>query len=186
MTEVRSVDALLHMSFDEAVAVCSPLRAYIKENDDPSALEAEFRRSWSPEASNELRAALNEIVGASEVDELLSLPFEEAWEQCEELRDYVETNGSDNPAALRDEFRRHWGPDAPEALREVLQELLAEDQDGNRNDMEEALEESSELASHQPTQRPLPLHLLPPHFSYRPVQPMQRPIPVPHGPVARL
>ncbi|CAE8595786.1 unnamed protein product, partial [Polarella glacialis] len=63
---------------------------------------------------------------SSRVEMLLSMPFKEALEECEELRRFVR-----NPARpeadtkeLEAEFLENWSPEAPKELRDVLEELL--------------------------------------------------------------
>merc|ERR1712008_379072 len=56
------------------------------------------------------------------VQELLSVPFEQALQACDALRAYID--GHEDAAALREEFRESWHPDAPADLRQVLEEVI--------------------------------------------------------------
>eukprot|EP00419_Tripos_fusus_P058588 CAMPEP_0172917580 /NCGR_PEP_ID=MMETSP1075-20121228/198617_1 /TAXON_ID=2916 /ORGANISM="Ceratium fusus, Strain PA161109" /LENGTH=200 /DNA_ID=CAMNT_0013777075 /DNA_START=58 /DNA_END=657 /DNA_ORIENTATION=+ len=56
------------------------------------------------------------------VEELLSVPLEQAIQACDALRAYIE--GHEDSASLREEFRESWHPDAPADLRQVLEEVI--------------------------------------------------------------
>lgn len=60
----------------------------------------------------------------AQIDLLLAMPFEEALASCEALRRYIAAH--EDPEGLTREFREHW-PEAPAALRQVLEELLDPD-----------------------------------------------------------
>jgi len=198
------VDEILSMPFEQALQACDSLRVYIEGHEDAVALREEFRESWHLDAPADLRQVLEEVIdpeafaaaAAFEVEAaavrlvdlpllphgeplmreaeqpvdlmhdekmqldhdetqaakptaipvnhqpmdedydndeafsanhdrakaLLALPFDEALSQCGELQRYIQ--GADDGEALEREFQEHWHLDAPEALRDVLFELL--------------------------------------------------------------
>jgi len=59
---------------------------------------------------------------AERVGALLGLPLEQALDECEELRRYLAE--LEDREEVEEEFREHWGPEGPRALRRVLEELL--------------------------------------------------------------
>jgi len=59
---------------------------------------------------------------AERVGALLGLPFDQALDECEELRRYLAE--LEDREEVEEEFREHWGPEAPRALRRVLEEIL--------------------------------------------------------------
>lgn len=61
------------------------------------------------------------------IDVLLTLPFEKALEGCMSLRQHIDRQ--EDAVDVEQEFQVSWGSDAPEMLRDVLGELLAEEDD---------------------------------------------------------
>lgn len=57
-----------------------------------------------------------------QVDKLLHQTFDEAVRDCPALRQYIASQ--ENAREVEEEFRQSWHVDAPEALRQVLEEIL--------------------------------------------------------------
>merc|ERR1719491_2209411 len=56
------------------------------------------------------------------IDELLGKPFDEAILEFPALREHI--SQQEDAEDVEEEFRQHWHPEAPVALRQVLEELL--------------------------------------------------------------
>jgi len=99
----------------------------------------EFRSAWHPGAQSDLRQVVKELVELDElrgsrpgiadpedlsckVDSLLQQPFDKALTMLPALRDYVE--GQEDAAAVMEEFRAAWHPEASAELRQVLEEII--------------------------------------------------------------
>ncbi|CAE7224636.1 unnamed protein product [Symbiodinium sp. CCMP2592] len=70
-------------------------------------------------------AANQEPSGASgKVEELLCKPFDEALKHCPALAEYIQKNSTEDSGKLEKEFREHWHREAPQELRQVLEEIV--------------------------------------------------------------
>ncbi|CAE7446484.1 unnamed protein product [Symbiodinium microadriaticum] len=59
------------------------------------------------------------------VEELLCKPFDEALKHCPALAEYIQKNSSkEDSGTLEKEFREHWHREAPQELRQVLEEIV--------------------------------------------------------------
>lgn len=87
-----------------------------------SALQRRRPQAEEVEAEEELPAVGDTGVDLGRIDELLQLSFDEALREWPELRDYIAEQ--DDAAAVEQEFRENWHPEAPALMREVMEELL--------------------------------------------------------------
>lgn len=75
---VQKVDTLLRLPFEEALAVFPQLKAYIDEHansDDEQPLVDEFREAWSPDAPQELRDVLEQLIDPEAYEAASKLPL---------------------------------------------------------------------------------------------------------------
>lgn len=124
-----SVERLLSLPFEAALQQCPALQAYIAANSDGDTTELmeEFKRHWSPsDAPPELMLILETVLrqGFVTVEDLLSMPFDDALQKCPALTTYIEEKAEGDIASLSDEFRSQWSANAPVELRQVLEEIL--------------------------------------------------------------
>ncbi|CAE7877088.1 unnamed protein product [Symbiodinium sp. KB8] len=76
--------------------------------------------------AQQLRSDPHEPNGVSrKVEELLCKPFDEALKHCPALAEYIQKNSSkEDSGTLEKEFREHWHREAPQELRQVLEEIV--------------------------------------------------------------
>jgi hypothetical protein len=147
-SEDAAVDDLLHKPFEQALEENLELRKHIDEHEEPEepgAFREHFRQHWGPEAPDELREILKDVMILQRspalpavestqtaegkqvvtVSSLLGKPFDQALQEFPPLQRYLEENETeDDPGACENEFRGHWGLEAPTDLRELLDDLL--------------------------------------------------------------